>query len=185
MISRAALLVAVIICLACSEQRRAAAQSAAPCSEPEVILGATAYNNLVCAGIDKMQRGQFREAIHDLEQATTIRLSESPNFRLFPRLALAYFKAGDRDRANLNLELGRLSLSLLVGIYRCHQASTGFILLDQTGAPVEHPQAKEIPRRMCGAAYEYAYSKDSLEDFVRDASLVEHYLAIAKEVKGG
>ncbi len=88
-------------------------------------------------------------------------------------------------RANLNLDLGRLSLSLLVGIYRCHQASTGFILLDQTGAPVEHPQAKEITRRMCGAAYEYAYSRNSLEDFVHDASLVEHYLAIAKEVKGG
>ncbi len=185
MISRAALIVAVVVCLACSEQRPAAAQSAAPCSEPEVIRGATAYNELVCAGIDKMQHGQFQEAIHDLEQATTLRLSEIPNFRLFSRLALAYFKAGDRDRANLNLDLGRLSLSLLVGIYRCHQASTGFILLDQTGAPVEHPQAKEITRRMCGAAYEYAYSRNSLEDFVHDASLVEHYLAIAKEVKGG
>jgi hypothetical protein len=130
-----------------------------------------------------MDAGRFAEAARDFEQALAIRLFEIPNFQLFPKLALAYSRAGDKRAARLNLERGRIALSLLVGVYHCDETPTGY-LLDEAGTPLEGPQASEIMRRMCGAIYEHIYTSSSLEGFVWRARLVEYYFTVAKEIEG-
>jgi hypothetical protein len=150
------------------------------CTVPEIVPGNSRYNQLLCLGVEYMERREFRNAIPAFEEAMRIPLSDVPNFQLFARLALAYYWAGDSTKARENAERARLSLLVLTGAYRCEETRSTFVLVDRRGHSVDHPDAPEIARRMCGAAYDQVYEDASLESFVSKARLVENYLTIAR-----
>ena len=162
----------------------------APCQALELVEpGGPRYNALVCQGIASMEHGANKEAIQALEEANTIRFPDMPNFKLFPRLTLLYWRSGDRHKAGENLEKARLSLMILIGVYRCAETPTGFLVLTPRGDRVEGTRVEEIRRRMCGAAYEayYGYNDgpfndELLERIAADARLVENYLRVAKAI---
>jgi len=149
------------------------------------LCEATSGNNeLVCQGLQSIERERYRDAIEAFERALAIHLFEVPNFQLFPRLALAYSKAGDGKKAQENLEKARALLLVLIGTYRCEETSAGFVFVNRQGGAVDEQFAADIARRMCGAAYDYIYETDSLEEFAHKARLVHAYLEVSK-VMGG
>lgn len=169
--------------------RTAEAQSAPDCDAVELVQGNDAYNELVCRGIRSMATGQHPNAVRDFERALAVDLFEYPNFALFPRLAMAYWRAGRAPEATAALEKARLSLHVLVGIYRCRerQPDSKWVLVTVAGDAVSHEFADEITARMCGAAYSDMYTFDEsrpLESFAKNGKLVSHYLHI-REIIGG
>jgi len=159
-------------------------QARTSCDVPELVNGNATYNGLVCQGVTALAQERAIDAVLFFEEAMGIRLSELPNFKLYPRLALAYWKSGDKERANDTLQKGRLALLVLVGVYHCLEHDRGFSLADRYGDAVNEPFAEELARRMCGAAYEYIYVRESLRSFARDAPLVENYLRIEAIIRG-
>lgn len=166
-----------------------AAQQAS-CNALELVEpGGPRYNALVCQGVESMDRNEYENAIRWFEDAMSIRLPDVPNFKLFPRLALAYWRSGKQDKALENLEKARLSLLMLIGTYKCQSTPNSFLLVDPLGDVVDGPQVADIRRRMCGAAYEnyYGYTEGPFDDqlldrFLGDARLVENYLVIARTI---
>jgi tetratricopeptide (TPR) repeat protein len=155
------------------------------CSAPESSKGLDPrYDALVCEGLKAMEAGQYEAAIRNFEEAMSIRLPEVPNFMLFSRLALVHWKAGHVNRAREELAKAELALKVLVGILECKETDTGFAIVNRYGEPISSPEAEAVKRRMCGAAYEYYYERQSLEEFVSDARLVEVFLAVRKMIGG-
>lgn len=155
------------------------------CGAPETSRGLDSrYDALVCEGLDDLEAGRYELAIQKFEEAMNIRLNEVPNFMLFSRLALAYWKAGQANRAQEALAKAELSLGVLVGILRCIDTDTGFGIVNRYGEPVKSQYVEAITRRMCGAAYDYYYDRESLEEFVNDARLVEVFLKVRETIEG-
>ncbi len=171
------LLVAFVVSTATGAMAQAGSLN---CSAPE-LLGDPRYDQLVCVGIEKMAAGDFEAAIDSFEHALQLRLFEVPNSLLFPRLALAYWKAGRVQEARETIEKARLSVEILAGVTRCVETDSGWVIVDHWLEPIDSPYVLEIRDRMCGAALEYFYRQERLENFVIDAELVKLYLA-AREV---
>jgi len=167
---------------ACSVLER---QSAAKhgCEAAEIVEGNLAYNRLVCEGARQMEQRRYAEAAKTFEMAMKIPLFEFPNFALFPRLALAFFKAGDREKAKDALQKAEISLSVLIGKMHCKEEEQDFRLVNQEGVSVAvHGEA--ISERMCGAAYEYIYTQRSFEIVLSDAKLIALYFEVKQEIEG-
>jgi tetratricopeptide (TPR) repeat protein len=177
------LLPLTLLALSATTCRTAAAQVGPQCGAIELIQTEDQYNRLVCDGIRAMADGNQSQAVDSFEKALGIQLFEYPNFVLLPRLALAYWSAGRVEDAYATLEKARLTLLVLVGIYRCQERESDWTyqLVDASGQLVRERYAEEINSLMCGAAYVDIYALDewrSLESFVVDGQLVDHYLRI-------
>jgi len=145
------------------------------CDVPELSREYPQYDTLVCEGVTAMATGEFQAAINYFERAMDVRFHEYPNFQLFSRLALAYWRAGHVETALTTLEKARLSLNLLIGVYTCLETDQGFQFLDDRGVEINRPEAVEVKRRMCDAIA-IDYYGTSLYSIVRHAKLVQVYL---------
>ena len=168
------------------------ADIARPCNALEIIeigAGFNDYNNLVCAGIEHMEAERFRDAITSFESALSMRFLDIPNFELFPRLALAYFGAGEIENAKRYLLATELSLSILIGTLKCVEGDieefggSGFVT-DRYGNRVTGDVLEEVANRMCGAAYDYYYEQKSFAVTLSNAELIERYLAAKRVIEG-
>ena len=112
-----------------------------------------------------------------------IRLSGAPNYKPFARLAIAYWRAGDRAKARTAVEKSRLSLMLLTGIYRCNPTPAGAQLVDQDNKRLAGPAAQDIENRMCAESFKSYFVRTSLDSFVADAKLIEVYEAARKLIR--
>nr|VFJ50500.1 MAG: hypothetical protein BECKDK2373C_GA0170839_102910 [Candidatus Kentron sp. DK] len=159
-----------------------ATETQSDCDAPELVEGSgPEYNQLVCDGARLMAQGYYGEATKAFEAAMKIPFLDMPNFKLFPRLALAYFMAGEREKATENLEKADLSLSVLTGIVRCKEDDRGlFFLVHESGKRIDNI---DIVHRMCGAAYDYFYGRYSLEQVLQDAELVRRYFDIRDRIQ--
>jgi tetratricopeptide (TPR) repeat protein len=154
------------------------------CTAIETVSSNQEYNELVCAGIDAMHQGKYRDAINLLERAGNISILEYPNYKVYPLLALAYSKAGFQKKAKENLERARLSLSVLVGIYHCTETGDGFYISQGIDVKVDSQFNDDVAKKMCGEAYDYVYKIDSLETVVANAKLIESYFSIRNQIDG-
>lgn len=116
------------------------------------------YNALVCTGVEYMDRGDYLAAAEVLEEAMNVRFFESANYVLFPRLALAYFRAGDTLKAESNLRKAELSLSIKSGVIKCvERGEDQYVLRRKKDGRIglqDIPMRKEeedIVERMCGS----------------------------------
>lgn len=64
--------------------------ASAQCSVPELVKGADIYNELVCKASNASRRGDDRKALELLLAASEQPVLESPNTRLFPKIAKTY-----------------------------------------------------------------------------------------------
>lgn len=87
----------------------------APLCDAIELGGAPTYDEWVCDGIAAMERKDFAQAIRLFEQAMEVPLFEWPNYMLFPRLALVYHYAGQRQKARETLEKAELRSRLSRG----------------------------------------------------------------------
>ncbi|MBT8420671.1 MAG: hypothetical protein KJO08_07405 [Gammaproteobacteria bacterium] len=151
------------------------------CDAPELVEGNAKYNQLVCNGVGFMTRNRYAEAAKTFEMAMEVPLFEMPNFELFPRLALAHFMAGNREKAMENLKKAELSLSVLTGILHCLETEQGLFVVRENGERIDD---FGISRKMCGAAYDYFYRRFSLEQVLQEAELVKRYFDIKNRIRG-
>ncbi len=159
-------------------------------------------NELVCAAARHTEAGEYKASVKSLEAADARIIHEVPRFGLLSRLAWAYFKAGDLDKAADTLAKAELTLAILVGILKCVEDKDGFYLartdiilwrlrreddfdLDQarddlamTGEFID-----EVKSRMCGAAYDYVYEHESLEYVLSDAKSVAEYFEVKRRIE--
>lgn len=164
-----------------------AACSPQACRSPEVVDGASRYNQLVCAGIEAEAAGDYRGAAEALESALQVPLLEYPNYRPLPRLALALAMAGDTVNASRVLDEARLALEVVFGRTRCVYEGEQFVLrpaiapgaLDVTGTA----EAATV-RRMCGEAYNPHYERPLLDLLRIDRELIDLYLAADQRIRG-
>lgn len=182
--TRILLIVAVATLRAAAGPASVAAQDAVPCDAVELVSGNQRYNRLVCSGIDMLDQGRFGEAVRYLEDASNVMIFEFPNFMILPRLALAYWRLGDKSKATEYLNQSHLSLSVLIGIYQCEERNDGVRIVDAYGGEVKEPGIIAVLRRMCGAAYEYVYEQISFEIYLDNARLIQHHLEIARVIQG-
>lgn len=157
------------------------------CDAMELIDISKSYNKLVCEGIDSMSQGNYDVAISSFEQAMKQSIYEVPNFKLYPRLALAYSLNGNKDKAKENLEKAELSLLVFSRIYKCVEGDKGYFIAKESWGQeykVDSPYREEIANRMCGAAYENMYERESLEDILIESKLVKNYLEIKRKIEG-
>lgn len=152
------------------------------CEALELVEGNVEYNQLVCKGVRQMQLKNYSEAVKFFEEAMQKKLFEFPNFKLYPRLTLAYLGAGNVNKAKENLTNAELSLSILIGAVRCEETDKGFRLVNKDGSIVQIP-SQNITQRMCGAAYEYIYTQPSFKSTLYNAELIKIYLQAKKEVE--
>lgn len=140
------------------------------------------YNQLLCEGIQSMQDGQYAAATRAFETALTEKFNETPNFKLFTRLAVAYFKAGNVVRARETLAKAELSLSVAIGIAKCRETEKGDTVLTKDGRPVAEPHG--IVEVMCGAIYEDVYRFRNFRSAVHEGQLVQAYLDAEQLILG-
>jgi hypothetical protein len=174
---------AAVLAIACGAAQESAGQGApVACNVPE-LAGNPEYDALVCRGLDKFSHGRYAASATDFETALGIRLGGAPNYKLLARLAISYWRAGDRAAARVNLEKSRLSLMLLTGIYHCNPTPVGGQLVDQDNKRLTGPPAQDIEIRMCADSHKAYFVRTSLETFVADAKLIEVYEAARKLIR--
>ncbi|MGH7249959.1 MAG: hypothetical protein ACREGC_03210, partial [Minisyncoccia bacterium] len=147
---------------------------------------AKGYNKLICSGIESMKDGDYKPAIRDFEEAMSLKIGEVPNFKLYPRLALAYHFDGDQEKAITAIEKAELSLKVFTRIYKCVETDKGFYIGREAWGEtykVKSPYNDEISKRMCGAAYDYMYEGESLDAILVESKLVNQYLEIKRKIK--
>lgn len=164
------------------------------CNAPEIIMpefqGYKDYNNLVCSGIEHMKEDRFDDAVFAFESALSISFLDIPNFELFPRLAMAYFRAGDIDNAKNNLLKAELSLSILIGVLKCVEVDvedygTSYIVRRYGhGGRLSGDAIDDVANKMCGAAYDYWYIQPSFDNTLHDAELIRRYLDVKELIVG-
>lgn len=152
------------------------------CDAPELIEGHQEYNEFICAGILHMQEKKYKEAVDAFESALAVPLFEISNFELFPKLAWAYFRAGNLRKSQESLAKAELALSVFVGLLECIETNDGFYLQRRNGERISGENSNEIAVRMCGAAFDYIYKHRSLERVLQDADLVKNYFDVKQRI---
>lgn len=160
-----------------------AQQKTDKCNAIELVEGGKDYNSLVCQGHEAMSVGNYRSAIDLLEKAAAIHLFETPNYKLYPTLALAYFKTGNEEKAKEYLEKARLALSIVVGIMHCEDTDSSFYIAEYETQVVDSKYNKDIAQTMCGEAYEEAYAGRTLKGIAADAELIKYYFSVRTQIE--
>lgn len=162
-----------------------AQQKTDKCNAIELVEGSKDYNSLVCQGHEAMYVGDYGLAINLLGKAAAIHLFEVPNYKLYPALALAYFKAGNEEKAKEYLEKSRLTLSVVVGIMHCEGTDSSFYIAEYATQLVASKYNKDVARTMCGEVYEEAYVGRTLKGIVADAELIKYYFSVRAQIEAG
>ena len=179
--------IAVVTLVSCFFFTDVANARTASCSAPE-LAGRASYDELVCSGISRMAQQDYKQAVELFEKAMNVPLLDAPNFQLYPRLALAYFHLGDRDKASALLKKAELSLMVVTRVLNCEESGPSYVIarnIWRSSAKIDSPYHDEVAARMCGAAYEGIYHPEKLEEIVGETVLVRNYLEIKKEIEGG
>ncbi len=161
----------------------------APCEALELFgKDDSDYNRLVCEGVAHMQRQQYKQAARAFEAAMQKTLYDSPNFVLYPRLALAYWRAGDSAKAKAALKKGEIALSIFIGAVKCLETQEALDVVKRAGSDTdraiyESPFWNEVSKRMCGGAYDVIYAQRSFARVLSEAKLVQAYLDIKEEIE--
>lgn len=152
------------------------------CDAIEKIDGQKEYNRILCVAIEYLERNEYDKAVSALEKASVIRMHETPNFLIYPRLAVAYASSGQLKEARRTLEKAEITLSVYFGIFMCRHSEDDFYLVDRAERRVEEDYADYAIRKMCGAAYEYIYEQQALGDILRESKYIEHFLSATEKV---
>ena len=159
--------------------------ASAQCSVPELVKGADRYNELVCNASKASRGGDDRKALALLLAASEQPVLESPNIRLFPKIAKTYAKLGRFHEADRYLKYDNLSVLWMIGIVRCQVAlnSTDESLF-QDGEPLTSDEAKHMAAVLCGPVFdEFSYFRDrDTESFIPAANAILQYGALRKEI---
>lgn len=159
------------------------AQPRLACEALEVVPGNDFYNALVCRGLSEMASQRYAEAVATLESAGQLRLVEFPNFRLYTRLAQAYHRLGNREKARENLAKAELAVSVYVGAMSCVERNGRNVLWDKSLGRVASSQYQaEIASEMCSPMYDALYQIRTLESVLVEARLVQDYKSVKKEI---
>ena len=161
------------------------------CDAIEIIdlgEGYNNYNNLLCSGIEQMKEERFEDAISPFKAALSIRFLDIPNFELLPRLAMAYFRAGDIENAKYYLSATELSLSIRISTLKCVEVEVedfgdSHIITDRYGVRLYGDVVEEVANRMCGAAYDYLYPQRSFSITLGNAKLITRYYAVKRLIE--
>jgi hypothetical protein len=157
----------------------------AQCGAPEVVKGATAYNNMVCKAWAASQEGDQTKALGFFLAASEQPVLESPNIRLFGEIATTYAKLGRFSEADLYLQYENISVLWMIGIVRCQAVPyTDGEGLFQDGKRLRSPVAKHMSSVLCGPIFdEYSYFRDrDAETFVPAANEILQFQAVRKEI---
>lgn len=155
------------------------------CKAPELVVAQKQYNKEVCAGISMAKVGNHKAAILYFEKALQMNLLEVPNFQLIPRLALMYSYVGLKDKSMQLLGEAELALKVYTRIYRCSEQDGNFTITRNSWGKsyrIDSPHHDRVAGMMCGDAYDYIYHPESLMVNIREATLVQNYLSIKKEI---
>jgi hypothetical protein len=131
-----------------------------------------------------MERGRYSQAIEELLRAKSMGFVEYPNFLLYPRLALAYFKSGDKVKAKETLKKAELTLLIYQGVVHCEEGDQEFHLVAPEDVKIEPSVSEEVIGVMCGAIYEEYYHPHTLVGVIEDAKLIKHYCDVQKRIEG-
>ena len=153
------------------------------CDVPELVSHHPEYNGLVCAGMAYLDGKDFANAAQFFEKALAIKIHEWPNFELFPKLAWAHFKAGNPEKAKVNLLKAELALSVLVGIAKCRETATDILLVDRHGNQVTGAYAEDIRNRMCAVIHDSYYGHSNLEQVLADSERIRRYFEIRDRIE--
>ena len=151
------------------------------CNAIEVYKGNDNYNHLLCSGIEYMNKKKYKDAINKFEKAMQVNLLEFPNFKIYTRLALAYFLYKDEKKAKENIQKAELSLLLYVRIIYCKDYKESYILVDKYHNYISQQYSNEISNLMCGAAYEYIYNA-TLESIAYDSELIKYFVYVKNQL---
>ncbi len=152
------------------------------CDALELISGHSDYNSLVCAGVQKVEERKYEEAISLFEQALAVPLREWSNFLLLPRLALAHHLSGSGQKAESVLLKAELTLSVFLGLMTCEQTETGYVVRRAYEDYLTGQVGNEVAAIMCGNEYHYVSERDTLEQVLLEAKLIENYFEIKRQI---
>ncbi|MFC3195970.1 hypothetical protein ACFODZ_17095, partial [Marinicella sediminis] len=76
-------------------------------------------NSLVCEAFKAWDDLEYSKSISLFEEAANIEIFETPNIKYYPILTELYWKIGDVDNAQKNLQISKLSLEIVLGIVEC------------------------------------------------------------------
>ena len=156
------------------------------CSAPELMEGFEGYNHyneLVCEGIKYTKEEKFSDAVKAYEQALSVFFLDIPNFELFSKLAWVRFKMGDITRARKELKKAEISLLVYTGMLECPGSGDVSHLKYRYGALFDGEIYKEVAVVMCGEAYDYYYTRESLESVLYEYPLVKQYFDIKRKIE--
>ncbi len=167
----------------------------ASCDVPELydppLRYTERYNELVCDAVRLMDSGRHTAAANVMEEALTILFTDTPNYQLLPRLALAYHQAGRPADAKSTLRQSELALSIVTGLIECTWTEPpGELLLHRHGRPMALPTGPEEDAtigRMCGGAYvrhHGVFQKERIDKLGWEIAQIEYYLYVKSQIDG-
>lgn len=168
----------LLICCCC------AATVSAQCSAPEVVRGADAYNALVCKGYRAMDARDYQGALKFFLSASKESVLESPNMRLFARIAYVYAKLGRFSDADEYLRYDNLALLWAIGVVRC-EGNPGSEVLRQDAVPLSTTESKHMADVLCGGMLDDMLNLPGRDaaSFVPAAEMILRHTEIRKEIE--
>lgn len=157
----------------------------AQCNAPELVPGADKYNDLVCKAWSTEQHGDKEKALELWLDASKQPVLESPNIRLFGKIATLYAKLGRFREADRYLMYDNLSILWMIGIVRCKQeANLSDESLLKDGKPLTSVEAKDMVDVLCGPVFdEFSYFRDrDAASFAPAAHAILQFEAVRKEI---
>ncbi len=142
------------------------------------------HNELVCAAARHTEAGEYKEAAKALEAASIRIFFETPNFLLLPRLAWAYFKAGDLTKAVDTLAKAELTLAVDVGILKCVEVDHKpyyYIVRSDNDYRMKGELFDEATSIMCSAIYNHR--RYDLGYVLWEAKRVQKYFEVKRRIE--
>jgi len=139
----------------------------------------------VCKASKASRSGDDRKALELFLAASEQPVLESPNIRLFRRIAKVYAKLGHFHEADRYLKYDNLSILWMIGIVRCEVASNSTDeSLFQDGKLLISDEAKDMAAVLCGPVFDdFSYFRDrDAESFIPAAKAILQYGALRKEI---
>lgn len=162
-----------------------AGSASAQCSAPELVKGADKYNDLVCKGYAAVGSGDLKKALELFLAASTQPVLESPNTRLFGRIAKTYAALGRFQEAEVYLRYDNMSVLWMIGIVRCKpMPNAAGDRLFQDGKALTSEEAKHMVDVLCGPMFdEFSYFRDrDTKSFVPAAEAILRHVAASTEI---
>jgi hypothetical protein len=131
-----------------------------------------------------MDAGHYQEALKFFLSASKGIVLESPNMRLFARIAYVYAKLGRFDDADEYLRYDNLALLWAIGVVRC-EGNPGFEVLRQDEVPLSSAESKHMADVLCGGMFDKMLDLGGSDaaSFVPAAEMILRHTEIRKEIE--